>query len=157
MFKERAWRSVFYTAALLGVSACSAKTGGSPPGGTAGSGGASSVPPAGGLSGNGTGAGGFLTGAGDGMGGALIGSVGMPRPVDMGNGPDGSCGELPFSAEQVTKMNTVTHDVPQPIDLYIMWDQSLSMTCAVPTGGGGAGGMPATRTPPPDRWGAVEA
>ena len=101
MFKERAWRSVFYTAALLGVSACSAKTGGSPPGGTAGSGGASSVPPAGGLSGNGTGAGGFLTGAGDGMGGALIGSVGMPRPVDMGNGPDGSCGELPFSAEQV--------------------------------------------------------
>ncbi len=69
-------------------------------------------------------------------------------------GPDGSCGDLPFSAEQVTKTNTVTHEVPQPIDLYIMWDQSLSMTCAVPTGKDG--GAPAGGAMAANRWDAVK-
>src|SRR5205814_10081362 len=41
-----------------------------------------------------------------------------------------------------------------PIDLYIMWDQSLSMTCAITSGMGGAGGMGGAV--PANRWDAVK-
>ena len=57
------------------------------------------------------------------------------------SGPDGSCAALPFSAEQVVKQVPVTVTETQPIDLYIMFDQSLSMTCAISSG---------------DRWSAVK-
>ncbi|HEX4336170.1 MAG TPA: vWA domain-containing protein [Polyangiaceae bacterium] len=141
--------------------ACSAKTGAAPnPGPTAGGSGSAGAPSTVMGSGATTGAAGFSTSTGSttGIGGGF--DPGIPRPKDMGAGPDGSCGELPFSAEQQTKTTTVTTDVPQPIDLYIMWDQSLSMTCAVPAPGGGTGGMAGmggmAGAAPADRWDAVK-
>jgi hypothetical protein len=61
-----------------------------------------------------------------------IGTIGTRTPVNVG--VDGSCAALPFSAEQVVKQVPVTVTETQPIDLYIMFDQSLSMTCAVSGG-----------------------
>jgi hypothetical protein len=82
------------------------------------------------------------------------GNLGMPtdRPKDMGSGPDGSCGALPFTAQQVTNTQTITHVTPEPIDLYLMWDQSGSMKCPTSSGAGGAGGAGNQ-----DRWDAVKA
>ena len=92
-------------------------------------------------------------GSDNGQGAAAAGNLGnvSTRPMDMGNGPDGSCGELPFMATQVTKTRTITHETPEPIDLYLMWDQSGSMDCPTTSGTGGASGTGATR------WDAVKA
>ena len=92
---------------------------------------------------------------GTGQFGSFGGSV--MRRTDMGSGPDGSCGELPFTAQQVTKTQTITHETPEPIDLYIMWDQSLSMSCATSDGTGGAGNAGGAAGMAPTRWDAVKA
>lgn len=108
--------------------------------GTAGAGGGSST---------------YIAGTGSSVG-TSPGNLGMPtgRPADMGKGPDGSCGALPFTAQQVTKTQTITHTTPEPIDLYLMWDQSGSMNCPTSSGAGGAGGAGSGNT---DRWDAVKA
>jgi hypothetical protein len=143
--------------AVLETAACSPKNGtdgtfngatGSPGGVSSGSGGMSA------------GNAGFRTANND--SGGQIGMFGpaTPRPMNMGNGPDGSCGELPFSAEHVTKTKTITHEMPAPIDLYIMWDQSASMTCPPSGGAGGAGGAGAGGmggAAGPTRWDLVKA
>lgn len=116
-----------------------------PVGGSTGSGAATGIGAGGAASMGGPG---WKQGQGAGPGGDL-GSV-STRPKDMGNGPDGSCGELPFEATQVTKTHTITHETPEPIDLYLMWDQSGSMDCPVGSGTGGASGTAATR------WDAVK-
>src|SRR5262245_20834762 len=107
------WAASISGAAICSM-ACSAKTGTT------------------GLPGNFTGAGGFAVGAGGaraGTAGFVSGSSsggngqtplgplgpGNERGGEKGTGPDGSCGELPFEAEQSTKTTTTTHEIPQPI------------------------------------------
>ncbi|HVW27798.1 MAG TPA: vWA domain-containing protein [Polyangiaceae bacterium] len=154
--------------AAMDLAACSASTGGN---NGAGAGGAALISGSGGVSGASVSQGGAAASTtGTGAKAGTTTPIGPPgslggitsRPMDMGSGPDGSCGELPFMAEQVVKMTTTTKVIPQPIDLYIMWDQSLSMTCAISSGAGGAGGMggmantagaPAAGE---DRWDAVK-
>jgi hypothetical protein len=108
----------------------------------------------------GNGSGGLDSGTGlGGAGGSVFGgngsssnnsggdtSIGVTTKPPVNIGPDGSCAALPFSAEQVVKKIPITVNVTEPIDLYIMFDQSLSMTCAI-----------SSATGAPDRWDTVKA
>jgi hypothetical protein len=146
-------------AAVSELPACSARTGASNLIGYSSGGAAIDTAQGGAVATGGGGAGAFLSqpGSGSTPPPGAIGGV-TTRPMDMGNGPDGSCGELPFMAQQATKTTTITHETPEPIDLYLMWDQSLSMSCAISSGTGGAGGMGGMgTTTAADRWDAVNA
>src|ERR1041384_5181778 len=152
------WVMAACTAVAFEVVACAATSGRTAGGGASGS---ETFGPGGSFSSMGGSGGAFITetGATSSDNGNVFGSAGVvTRPMNMGNGPDGSCGELPFSAEQVTKTTTTTKEVPSPIDLYIMWDQSLSMTCPITSGSGGMGGMGGMPgTVAADRWDAVKS
>jgi len=119
-----------------GLAACSPSTGGTPLDGagvTSGTGASNGAAAAGsGASGGGgAGAGSSSENGGTGIIGVTMNSAGG----GLGFGKDGGCPELPFSAEQVITEVPVTETVTQPIDLYIMFDQSASMTCPIPNGG----------------------
>lgn len=79
---------------------------------------------------------------------------GSPSTDGSPHGPDGSCVETRVPAESTTITQTVTHHGPAPIDLYILWDQSRSMSCPATSSTGGAGGTGGATGP--TRWDAVK-
>ena len=85
----------------------------------------------------------------------ITGSAGgSPGANGSTNGPDGSCVETRVPAEDATTTQTVTHQGLAPIDLYILWDQSKSMSCAATSSTGGTGGTGGATGP--TRWDTVK-